>query len=47
MTYDDIPAVSGMAGSHGFVTDLILMKNTHNRQMAELLIGRNLEWLYD
>ncbi len=46
MTYDDISAVREMAALHGFVTEVVAMKNTHNREMTELLISRNLKWLY-
>jgi DNA adenine methylase len=46
MTYDEVTAVKEMASRHGFVTEVVAMKNTHNREMTELLIGRNLEWLY-
>ncbi len=45
MTYDNAPGVKQLADRHGFVTDLIAMKNTHHAEMNELLIGRNLEWL--
>ena len=46
MTYDNALGVKQMADQHGFVTDLVAMKNTHNTEMAELLISRSLKWLY-
>jgi DNA adenine methylase len=45
MTYDNALGVQQMADRHGFVTNLIAMKNTHHAEMNELLIGRNLKWL--
>jgi len=45
MTYDNTSGVKQMADRHGFVTNLIAMKNTHHAEMNELLIGRNLKWL--
>jgi len=45
MTYDNALGVKQMADRHGFVTNLIAMKNTHHAEMNELLIGRNLKWL--
>lgn len=45
MTYDNVDAVKEMAERHGLVTEVVSMKNTHNREMTELLIGRSLEWL--
>ncbi|MBN2547593.1 MAG: DNA adenine methylase [Anaerolineales bacterium] len=46
MTYDNALGVKQMAEQHGFVTDLVAMKNTHHTEMMELLISRSLEWLY-
>lgn len=44
MTYNDSPGVRFMAERHGFDTVEIAMKNTHNVNMKELLISRNLDW---
>ncbi len=46
MTYDNAEGVKQMADRHGFVTEAIAMKNTHHAEMTELLIGRDLGWLY-
>jgi DNA adenine methylase len=46
MTYDNALGVKQMADQHGFVTELVAMKNTHHAEMAELLISRSLKWLY-
>jgi DNA adenine methylase len=40
MTYDDAEEVENMAGNHGFYIRKVLMKNTHNRNMHELLIEK-------
>lgn len=45
MTYDNAPEVRELADRYGFVTRLIAMKNTHNAEMKELLIGRDLDWI--
>jgi len=45
MTYDNAPGVKQMADRHGFVTELVAMKNTHHAEMNELLISRNFKWL--
>ena len=45
MTYDNAPSVLEMAKRHGFDTEVIPMKNTHNAEMTELLVGRNLNWV--
>lgn len=44
MTYDDADEVRQLAARHGFDTLLVAMKSTHHARMAELLIGRNLDW---
>ena len=44
MTYDNAPEVIDLARKYGFDTQLVLMNNTHHAEMAELLIGRDLEW---
>jgi DNA adenine methylase len=46
MTYDNTSGVKQMAEQHGFVTDVVAMKNTHHTEMTELLISRSLDWLY-
>lgn len=46
MTYDNTLDVKEMADQHGFETALVAMKNTHHARMNELLIGRDLNWLY-
>lgn len=45
MTYDNSSGVKQMADRHGFVTNIVAMKNTHHAEMNELLISRNLKWL--
>ncbi len=45
MTYDNAAGVRQMADRHGFVTELVAMKNSHHAEMKELLIGRDLRWL--
>jgi DNA adenine methylase len=45
MTYDNAEGVRQMAEQHGFVTDLVAMKNSHHAEMAELLISRSFKWL--
>lgn len=47
MTYDNALDVKQMADRHGFATELVAMKNTHHAEMTELLISRNLKWLYE
>jgi len=44
LTYDDSVEVKMLAQKHGFNTRLIPMKGTHNAEMTELLIGRDLSW---
>lgn len=45
MTYDEAEEVKAMARRHGFEMRLIPMKGTHNVQMHELIVGRDLSWL--
>lgn len=45
MTYDNAQEVRALAQKHHFDTEVIPMKNTHNVNMTELLIGRDLRWL--
>ena len=47
MTYDNADEVRTLAERHGFETKAVPMKNTHHAEMAELLIGRNLDWVED
>lgn len=47
MTYDNADEVRALAEQHGFETKAVPMKNTHHAEMAELLIGRNLDWVED
>ncbi len=44
MTYDNAESVAAMAKSYGFDTAVIPMKNTHNTEITEMLVGRNLDW---
>ena len=46
MTYDDVDAVRLLAQRYGFDTQTVPMKTTHHTKMTELLIGPNLEWLW-
>ena len=46
MTYDDAEEVRAMAEVRGFDTRLVAMNNTHHATMNELLIGRDLSWLW-
>jgi DNA adenine methylase len=45
MTYDDCPEIRRLVIDSRLDCETILMKNTHNTKMLELLIGRNLAWL--
>jgi DNA adenine methylase len=45
ITYDNSEGVRQLADKHRFKYELVAMKNTHNAEMMELLIGRNLDWL--
>lgn len=45
MTYDNVEDVRALARRYNFDMEPVLMKSTHHAQMAELLIGRDLEWL--
>ncbi|MBI2171339.1 MAG: DNA adenine methylase [Chloroflexi bacterium] len=44
MTYDNTLEAQRLAQDHRFDIEVIPMKNTHNVQMTELLIGRDLQW---
>lgn len=45
LTYDNSPEVLELARSAGFATKPIAMRSTHNAEMSELLIGRDLSWV--
>ncbi len=45
LTYDNALEVRGLAAKSGFVVRPIAMKSTHNAEMSELLIGRDLRWV--
>ncbi|HXE74843.1 MAG TPA: DNA adenine methylase [Candidatus Xenobia bacterium] len=45
MTYEDTMEIRGLAIRYGFDLESIPMKNTHNQEKRELLIGRDVEWL--
>jgi DNA adenine methylase len=45
MTYDDSPEIRRLIVSYRLDCETVLMKNTHNTKMLELLIGRDLAWL--
>lgn len=46
MTYDNAEDVRTMAAKHRFDVVEIPMQNTHHAEMAELLIGKNLQWAH-
>lgn len=45
ITYDNADEVKELARRHEFSMRLIPMKNTHNAEMQELVIGRDLTWM--
>ena len=45
MTYDNAEEVKEMSRQHGFQMRLIPMTNTHNREMEEFIIGKDLSWM--
>jgi DNA adenine methylase len=45
MTYDNVDEIARLAQRYEFETRLVAMKNTHHAKMAELLIGRQVDWL--
>jgi DNA adenine methylase len=47
MTYDMTDEVKTRARKHGFQMKPIAMRNTHNAEMTELVIGRDLSWMSD
>ena len=44
MTYDNAVEIRRMAQEHSFDVETVAMTNTHHAVMAELLIGRDLDW---
>ena len=46
MSYDNDKEIQDMADEFGFECRPVRMKNTHHAEMTELLISRNLDWLY-
>lgn len=47
MTYDLAEEVKQLARAHGFEMKPVAMTNTHNAEMTELIVGRNLSWITD
>lgn len=47
MTYDLADEVRDLSRKHGFQMKPIAMRNTHNAEMTELIIGRDLSWMSD
>ena len=45
MTYDNSTEVRFLANKFGFESKPISMRNTHNTEMTELIIGKDLSWL--
>lgn len=46
MSYDNTPEIAALAKEFGYEAHPIAMKNTHHAKMTELLIGRDLDWLF-
>lgn len=47
MTYDMADEVKVLSRKYGFKMKPIAMRNTHNAEMTELVIGRDLSWMSD
>jgi len=47
MTYDLAEEVKQLARAHSFEMKPVAMTNTHNAEMTELIVGRNLSWVSD
>jgi hypothetical protein len=47
MTYAEAEKVYALARDHGFDNVLVPMKTTHNTVVSELVIGRDLTWLWN
>jgi DNA adenine methylase len=45
MTYDISEKIENLAQRYGFLIKKIPMKNTHNQEMKEYIISKNLQWL--
>ncbi|MGA1875496.1 MAG: DNA adenine methylase [bacterium] len=45
ITYDNAEEVKELARTYGLQMKLIAMTNTHNAEMKELVIGKNLSWM--
>jgi len=46
MTYDDATEIRTLAQKYGLQAKTVAMKSTHHTQKKELLIGRDLSWLW-
>jgi hypothetical protein len=46
MTYDNTAEIRELATKFSFETKTVAMKSTHHARMRELLIGRNLAWMF-
>ncbi|TAG09844.1 MAG: DNA adenine methylase [Rhodobacterales bacterium] len=46
LTYDNAPEVLALAAKYGFQSQTIAMKNTHHAEMNELVISRDMSWLF-
>lgn len=44
MSYDNTAEIADLAQEFGFQQQPVCMKNTHNAEMTELLIGKDLSW---
>ena len=44
LTYEDRPEVRAVAADFGFACRAIAMKNRHNKDKVELVLGRDLTW---
>lgn len=47
LTYEASEEVRDLVRAHGLTARDVAMKNTHNRDRREVLLGRNLDWLED
>lgn len=45
MTYNNAQEIQNLAEEHGLETHPIAMRNTHNAELTELLIGRDFRWI--
>jgi hypothetical protein len=44
MTYNETERIQELGQARKFDMELVPMKSTHHAEMAELLLGRNLNW---